>query len=421
MRLDRSHRPDATDDGGAAEPPTTDPSGSVPREAPAPRATDFSPRLADRGGFALAIAVFAIVILAAVVAGGYFSASQEFQIGRATRSLTTSFYAGEAGIHRVLAEWDPVAYGALSPGDTASLGPVNLEGGGIFTASVIRVGSAPDSLKRYFYVEVVGRPAGPNRGERRQGMVVTAAYPQTCCDGALVFLGPLTFSGGGQVNVLGIEQDPPGTWTSAACSGIPSQNGPAAVLGPAATVSNPARLDGSPDTVRDDTLTPGNLFDFVAYDWNGIVQMANHSFAGDISFGGSRETLDANGNCDRSDPRNFGSPDPAHPCYDYFPIIHVAGTLDLGGNGYGQGIFIVGGDLNISGPFEFYGLVLAAGDLNFAGPVDFYGTARTASGILIQGNNPRVRLSRCAATRATLWSRLSRPVPMGSRAWIELF
>lgn len=421
MRRDGYHRPDGAVDGDAADPRPAASLGGRSEERRARIAGDFSSRLADRGGFALAMAVFAIVVLAAVVAGGYFSASQEFQIGRATRSLTTSFYAGEAGIHRVLAEWDPVAYGALQPEDTASLGPIAFEGGGNFTASVIRVGSAPDSLKRYFYVEAVGRPAGPNRGERRQGMVVTAAYPHTCCDGALVFLGPLTFSGGGQVNVLGIEDDPPGTWTSAACSGIPTQNGPAAVLGPAATIDDPARVDGSPDTLRDNTLTPGALFDFGAYDWNGVVQMADHSFAGDTSFGGSRQTLDANGNCDRSDPRNFGSPDPTHPCYDYFPIIHVAASLDLGGNGYGQGIFIVGQDLNISGPFEFYGLALVGGSLNFAGPVDYYGSALVANGILIQGNNPRVRLSRCAAKRATLYSRLSKPVAPDSRAWIELF
>jgi hypothetical protein len=123
-------------------------------------------RLRDESGFALAMAVFALVLLAAVVAGGYFSASQEFQIGRGMRSVTTSFYSGEAGILQVLDQWDPVAYGALQPGDTQIVGPVSFEGGGSYTAFVVRVGS--DSAKRYYYIEAVGRPPGANQGQRRQ-------------------------------------------------------------------------------------------------------------------------------------------------------------------------------------------------------------------------------------------------------------
>ena len=125
-----------------------------------------SRRLSDEGGFALAMAVFALVLLAAVVAGGYFSASQEFQIGRGMRSVTTSFYSGEAGILQVLDQWNPGLYGALQPGDTQIVGPVSFEGGGSYTALIVRVGS--DSVKRYYYIEAVGRPPGPNQGQRRQ-------------------------------------------------------------------------------------------------------------------------------------------------------------------------------------------------------------------------------------------------------------
>jgi hypothetical protein len=121
-------------------------------------------RLQDEAGFALAMAVFALVLLAAVVAGGYFSASQEFQIGRGMRNVTTSFYAGEAGILQVLDQWDAGAYSTLQPGDTNTVGPITFEGGGSYTASVVRVGT--DSVKSYYYIEAVGRPPGPNQGQR---------------------------------------------------------------------------------------------------------------------------------------------------------------------------------------------------------------------------------------------------------------
>jgi hypothetical protein len=137
-------------------------------------------RLRQESGFALAMAIFALVLLAAVVAGGYYSASQEFQIGRGMRSLTSSFYAGEAGIREVVNDWDPDVYFALEPGDTITLGPVTFEGGGSYSARVVRVGRGADSLKRYFYIEAVGRPPGPNLGERRQAMVVRSRYPKLC-------------------------------------------------------------------------------------------------------------------------------------------------------------------------------------------------------------------------------------------------
>ncbi len=107
-------------------------------------------RLKDTGGFALAIAVFALVLLAAIVAGGYFSATQELQIGRSMRSLTSSFYTGETGVREVIADWNPALYTTLAIGDTVRFGPTTISGGGEYSVAVIRVGAPADSAKRYF-------------------------------------------------------------------------------------------------------------------------------------------------------------------------------------------------------------------------------------------------------------------------------
>jgi hypothetical protein len=377
-------------------------------------------RLQDEAGFALAMAVFALVLLAAVVAGGYFSASQEFQIGRGMRNVTKSFYAGEAGILQVLDQWDADTYAALQPGDTNMVGPITFEGGGSYTASVVRVGS--DSIKSYYYIEAVGRPPGLNQGQRRQAAIARTYVPDICCDAAIKILENVDFGGGGQPIITGLNHDPPGSWSASVCSNVPDDSVPGMIRSPDGNVNDESRITGYPvNIIVDPALNPSNIFDFGELTYDDLAAIADIQLPDSFSFGGSQPTV-VNGACDKTNPLNWGAPnDPSSPCFNYFPIIHVDGSIDLTGSGGGQGILLVDDDLRINGPFEFYGIVMVVDDFHIGGPVDTYGAAVLGDDMYISGATPRFWYSPCAAERAVRLSKLARPRLLSQRAWVELF
>jgi len=379
-------------------------------------------RLRDSGGFALAMAIFALVLLAAIVAGGYFSASQEFHIGRGMRSTTTSFYAGEAGILEVLEDWDAVTIAALAASDSLVIGPFAMEGGGNYTVSIVRVGSAADSVKRYFYIEAVGRPASPAVGERRQAVVARARFPDLCCDAAIRVRNRVVFGGGAQPIITGFNNDPPGVWPASACSSIPGDSAPGVITWRLANVNDPSRITGIPDILVDPMQnTIPSVIDSGDLIYSELIARADHEFIGDFTLNGSQPTT-VGGQCKENDPLNWGEPDnPGHPCFDYFPIIRVTGSLNLTGSGSAQGILLVDRDLKITGPFEFYGIAIVQGHLEMSGPVDFYGGAMVGEDVRFSGATPRFWLSRCASERAERLSNLTRPSLVSPRAWVELF
>lgn len=379
-------------------------------------------RLRDQGGFAMAIAVFALVLLAAVVAGGYFAASQEFQIGRGMRSLTKSFYAGEAGIHKVLEDWDTKVYGALQPGDSVTVGPLIVDGGAIYTANVVRVGRAADSAKRFFYIEAAGRPPAPTMGERRQAVVVRSRFANLCCAGAVSALNNVTFSGGAQYLISGFSTDPPGNVPASACVGYPTDSVPGVRHGPSGVVNDPSKVNGAPSAiVTDGALNPGTVFAVSEMTFDELVAMADHEFPVTFTLNNSQPTL-VNGKCDKSNPNNWGAPeDPNHPCFNYFPIIHAKDDIQLIGAGAAQGILLIDDDLFMNGPFRFYGIALIKDDLHLDGTVDFYGGAYVSDNVWFDGATPRFWYSRCAIERAERFSNITQPRLVSPRAWVELF
>jgi hypothetical protein len=349
-------------------------------------------RLRDDRGFALALAIFALVLLAAVVAGGYFSASQEFQIGRGMRSLTTSVYSGEAGIQKALQSWNSSVMRTLAPGDTITYGPVDLEGGGAFLTHIVRVGRDADSLKRYFYIEAVGQTPLPTLGARRQAMVVRARFPELCCSSALKVAEELDLVGGGQEKIVGFNTKP-FQWSDALCAGLPSADGPGLIISnPGEITGDITRITGSPPVVVEPV--PENQISFTGYSWNDLVALADVVYTGYESFTGSTKSV-INGECNRDDRYNLGAPQlPGHACFDYFPIVYVADTLKLTGGGVAQGIFLVEDKLLLNGPFDVYGIVLARDDLQMTSQSIIYGMTWSGDDVDLDANS-QIYLSRC--------------------------
>jgi len=61
-------------------------------------------------GMALAIAIFALVIVGALVAGALFAGTQEQRVGDSSRRLQQSFGVAELGAYDVVRTWDPTTY-----------------------------------------------------------------------------------------------------------------------------------------------------------------------------------------------------------------------------------------------------------------------------------------------------------------------
>src|SRR2546428_4890262 len=63
--------------------------------------------LRDERGMALAVAIFALVVVGALVAGAFFAGTQEQRVGENQRRVQTSFGVAEAGAQETVRSWDP--------------------------------------------------------------------------------------------------------------------------------------------------------------------------------------------------------------------------------------------------------------------------------------------------------------------------
>src|SRR5204862_3319700 len=63
--------------------------------------------LQNERGMALALAIFALVVVGALVAGAFFAGTQEQRVGGNWRRLQQSFGAAETGLNEVIRNWNP--------------------------------------------------------------------------------------------------------------------------------------------------------------------------------------------------------------------------------------------------------------------------------------------------------------------------
>jgi hypothetical protein len=123
-----------------------------------------------------------------------------------------------------------------------------------------------------------------------------------------------------------------------------------------------------------------------------LKAMANHTILGPAPPSTSQTTvrpaptLNADGTCKTSDPYNWGSSNPAHACYNYFPIILVGRNVGVKGTAagsYGQALIIM--DL-VDGKGAEFELEPAAGELlTFAGLMVGFGCPEIEDGAKMYG------------------------------------
>jgi hypothetical protein len=383
----------------------------------------------QRDGFALAAAIMALVLVGALVTGGFVAASHE---GRASQSSVLGTEAqniAEYGMEEVVGTWTVGQYAAIPAGTGSSVttsGSISLggAGSGAYDVTVSRLGGD------LFMVQSTGRVTG--RGllggaSRTLGMVVRTSNFSVAMDRAVQVNGPITVSGNAKVD--GTDRVP-STWKNHdQCSNLGVQTGIVARDTSQVKAKKKDAIIGDPPKREDPNLPASADAIFGDYTFEDLASMATFTFPHGTTINNTAPSYTQTGACNESDSRNWGAPkDSTSACHFFFPIIYAEGDLKLNSNASGQGILLVEGDLHIAGGYEFYGIIVVKGSFETgSGNARIYGTTivfgETELGLISESTvngTPIVSLSSCAIDRAVNFNSEFRARPIVSRAWIDL-
>jgi hypothetical protein len=371
----------------------------------------------NRDGMALAMAMFAIVVIGALIAGAFFASNQDFKIGRNSLTAQRAFSAAEFGLNKTMGEWDRSRNMAITVGRDSTMSYSTGDG----AQSNVRI----TWLNGYTYWLVSEGVAGagtPQETRRRTSMVMRLAYPAVKVGGAV------TLAGGGQVKgsaqVSGVNANPSG-WN---CADFPGRDttGVAYAPGTSLAIQKESNVIGSPQSYADPNAgVDGNYIKYGDESWNTLVKNADVT----ISGSGSPLPVDSAGVC-RKVSTNWGEPwrtptaGTVASCQNYFPIVYSTTDLQID-QGRGQGILLVEGSLTVNGRFEWDGLIIVKNDINkgngtpiITGAVMARNANIADAGTDILGN-ATFQYSKCALESAMRGS--ARLLPARGRAWAEMW
>jgi hypothetical protein len=379
-----------------------------------------APRLTDERGMALAVALFALVVIGLLVAGTFFSGRLEQQSGQNTFYSGQAAEAAEAGISDAIGTATPTSLLALTVGGTAAdLGTVSLGSRVDVTRQLSRVTSS------VFLIRTVGsrrNASGTALATRSAGSLLRLVTPHLLVRGGLSAIGHITVTG--NATVSGTDTTPPGWKVAPAVECPPEADKAGVVYNGSLTQTGSSVITGSPPTQADPTLNAGNLLGGTNFD--ALKALRTLTIGSHIS-GLAPATTGAPPVCNTGVENNWGDPvNRASPCFNYFPIIYHYGDLSISGAGLGQGILLVEGNLSVQGQISFFGPVIATGSVDVRGTgsddVKFYGGI-IASDVQLDDNrlsgNATVLYSSCANRRALQGSGVV--TRLSERGWVQLY
>jgi hypothetical protein len=373
-----------------------------------------------RPGFALAIALAAIVIIGAIITGMFFASTQEYRMSRNTALQARALTSSEFGMNSILTvgpgNWDPAWN--TSPNGLVGTNYYSTNDGGIDT---VRVTKTADGL---FLLTSTGRvgPATGAQSRHRLGAVVTLAIPQLKLIGALTTQGQVKV--GGSSFLDGNDDSVPNWGCPPLGAGLPGLAMPDTTKLTTAGCGGLSCIAGSPKITQDTAAgSASTYFSFgPGLDWDALAGMANKTYSPGANLNGLAPSVSGSV-CNTADQSNWG--DPLHSttlCQSYFPIIHAMGDLKITG-GEGQGILLVEGDLSVQGGAEFYGPVIVRGSLKTAGTGGHFNGGVMAANVDLEQSallgNAVVNFSSCALTKALAGA--ATPTFVARRAWTELY
>jgi hypothetical protein len=339
-------------------------------------------------GMALALAIFALVVVGALVAGAFLAGHLEQRTGRSTLYAQQAADAAETGANETLVAWDALDLNVLAPGATAAFPQVMLAGRSAYRPTVSRLNG------QIFLVQSLGTRinAGGNALARRTvGIVARLASLGSGPEAALTVGKPVEIEGN-QVSIIG--GDPP------SAAHIVEPSSPIYHVFGDVTFE---RLAAHANVVLPDTTLTSTL----------------------------RPSLNATGRrCDTRDDANWGEPRQSvetrvEACRRYFPIVYARGPrLGIAGGGRGQGVLLVQGDLDVTGDFDFNGLIVVKGAVRItSGRTRITGALMVANATSDGPNRlagaTTIQYSSSALTGALNGAAFAEP--LGQRSWVQVF
>lgn len=366
----------------------------------------------DERGMALPMAVFALVVIGALVAGIFFTGRIEQRTGTNGAITAQAFETAEAGVAMELANWN---YNGMAVGDTIEVTRTALGGKSAYQATVEKL--SPTT----FILQVQGEQFSSTTltdenllSTRNVARLLKLSPVEMKIQAALTTNGDVNIKG--TADIFGIDSSPPG-WGG--CDPADNVTG-IKTSGDVKTDGKPT-IEGEPDMEEFASDITDSMFTKPFNDLKGAADLILTSGSYSPS-----PSLTGGGQCNTSLITNWGEPKYGTGaivnCQDYFPVIYRNGNLKLS-NGSGQGILLVDGDLDMAGNFVFNGIIIVNGAFNASkGTNDIYGAVLARNANLdtqTWAGTPLLNFSACAVARALTAS--ANVIPLAGRGWVQLY
>jgi hypothetical protein len=377
-----------------------------------------------REGFALATTILALLVVGAIVTGGFYAASQEGQVARASGAAEDALFVAETGMNTTISAATLANLQTIPLNTSVTRPAVNVTVGttvvGNYTMNISRVADKLYLFRSRAIVTKGGRYAGATHVVSNMIRVRNANFDT---EAAIQVYGNLVV--GGNADVDGDDMFPL-QWAGAGCPPLDaSTDAVNANPGASVTTQGSGTITGTVD--QSTPLDTANFTVFGDVTWADLIAVKDKTYANGATVGPVPVWTTLPPVCKTSVLDNWGHPqDPTNPCFNYFPIIYAEGDMHISSGGFGQGILLVEGDLEIQGGFNFYGVVVVLGRIRIQGTGGhvFGTTLAYGEGDVSTTNatfgNAELRYSSCAIERAMLNSPLARAVPIRHRSWMDI-
>ena len=391
-------------------------------------------KLTNERGMALAVAIFALVVIGALVAGAFYASTLEQRTGRNSIYAAEAAQAAESGPMAVLANWNQYVNNNMPNGQMSILGTTYMTGrtDAKYTVTATRLND------QVFLLTSLGSRTDASGAELAQSTVaslVRLSFVNANAKAAVTVTKPITFNGNA-FQVTGYDSIPKG-WDKDSlgnadpnCSKGPDQAGIRSATTTGANNGDLTKIDGAPDVVANDPTVNSDFFNIF-----GDVTFDELKKNADIVISATTPQMPAPSlmaaapfRCNVSDMNNWGEPERTagyiKACSTYFPIIYASGSqLKMAGGARGQGLLLIEGDLEIVGGFEFSGLIVAKGGIKIAGTGNKITGALLAQDVDIGdknsiSGNTTLQFSSCAINKAVMGSAFAEPLAF--RSWAQL-
>ena len=397
-----------------------------------------------REGFALAVALGAIVVIGTLIAGAFWTSMQHYRSTRNTLSQERALNAAEFGHSWVLANWNSAAAKSMALGNSVVFAPTIP--GGLGTADVRMT-----RLNQNTYWVVSEGKSGAGEGalieaRARTNLILRLDSPNMFIKGAVTAAGPVGASGNTQI--IGNDANPAG-WSNCPAPGaakpaIVSDN--AADIGATGGCSGQSCLITATTKVAVDAKAglASTYSDFGGMSWATLTTMAQTLYPSKVFTPGATWGINQTavfpsavaGSCAKTLVTNWGEPyrgvGAVAPCESYFPIVWIKGatsTTTMSGTARGQGILLVEGNLSMQGQAEWNGIILVKGAFSLAGTGPGGTTGAKVTGAVMLASptasstiagNSIMQYSSCAINEV-LGQLDPPPIPVARRAWGDMY